>query len=173
MSWRRSAPWLIAGSILVLMLAIYGHFGELSFAVAVCALALLLVGVGMLVVTHAREGLGLPHWGVLALAATAAAMHLYSARPSIGLGLWGTLPYALAVVLSSFRVTRHAAIGGALLALVFDAYLTCQITTSRSSTAVLGYVWMPVWSTLIFVPLGTAVTLRILRRRARADANAS
>ncbi|MFO1396507.1 MAG: hypothetical protein U1F48_05530 [Burkholderiales bacterium] len=165
MQWRRNAPLLIAGSILALVLSLYGIFGELSIVVGMGALGALLVGVIILAATHLREGVVIPHWGVLAVAAAGFLLHMYEGAPGIGYLLWGMLPYALSAVISSFRTTRQAALGGALVTLIFDGGMHYEVFTSSRSTAVLALLWIPVWSTLIFVPAGTAVTLRLLRRR--------
>lgn len=84
MQWRRNAPLLIAGSILALVLSLYGIFGELSIVVGMGALGALLVGVIILAATHLREGVVIPHWGVLAVAAAGFLLHMYEGAPGIG-----------------------------------------------------------------------------------------
>jgi hypothetical protein len=51
------------------------------------------------------------------------------------------------------------------VALLLDVLTYYAVLTSDSSTAVLDLLWMPLWNTIIFVPLTMCITLLVVKRR--------
>ena len=168
----------VAFGVVVLVAGVYGWFGEVSVPLAGIGLLTLLVGAGALLSTQSRAQLRLPHPVVYALLALAIGFHVYqnvtmmSADFSYGWFLWALLPYGLVLVLSCFEGTRLSIIAGAALALAADAWNYYDVARSTSSTAALNFIWIPIWNTIIVVPIATFVAWLLLRRLQPASSNA-
>jgi hypothetical protein len=168
----------VAFGVVMLVAGVYGWFGEVSVPLTGIGLLTLLVGAGALLSTQSRAQLRLPHPVVYALLALAVAFHVYqnvtmmSADFSYGWFLWALLPYGLVLVLSCFEGTRLSIIAGAALALAADAWNYYEVARSTSSTAALNFIWIPIWNTIIVVPIATFVAWLLLRRLQPASSNA-
>ena len=105
------------------------------------------------------------HIGIaVSLTAAAAVLHGYEHRDLLFF-LWSMAPYIaclLVLVLSPIAIHVVAAAG---VSLIMDIFMHYSVVTSDNSTAVLGYLWMPVWNLVIFVPLAMWITLTVTRQR--------
>jgi hypothetical protein len=173
----KSFAGVVCGVVLVVA-GLFGWFGEVSFLVAGAGLAVLLVGAGGLLSTQSRTQLRVPHPAVWGLLTFAIVFHVFqnlrmmSADFSYGWFLWALLPYGLVLVLSCFQGTRISVIAGAALALAADAWNCYEVARSTSSTASLNFIWIPIWNTIIVVPMATFLAWLLLRRRHPGSANA-
>jgi hypothetical protein len=180
---RRVAFITMSGAVVGFVMAIYGAFRAfdpvVGIVVAALAVAALVVGMALLLVTLRRESFGPPHVAVVAVTIAALALHVYESRYSsaglsIGFLLWATLPYVLSVGMSSVSAIGRAATAGAVVALLFDISMYYSVSVNpKGSTAALGLLFMPLWNTLVFVPAATALAHVILRRRSKTTLSAS
>ena len=156
--------------VLLIVAGIYGWVGEASILVAATGLVVSFIGVIGLLSTQSRATLTRPHSAVYVLLIVAVAFHLFqnlrmmSADLALGWLLWALLPYGLVLGLSFFEGTRRAVIAAAVLALAFDAWNLYEVTRSTSSTAVLAFIWIPLWNTIIVVPMATFLAWLAIRR---------
>lgn len=168
----------MASGVLLVVAGIYGWAGEASILVCAAGLAVSLMGVIGLLSTQSRATLGRPHAAVYVLLIVAVAFHVFqnlrmiSADFAPGWFLWALLPYGLVLGLSFFRGTRRAVIAAAVLALAFDAWNFYQVARSTSSTAGLAFIWIPLWNTMIVVPMATFLAWLAIRRRESAPTDA-
>lgn len=107
--------------------------------------------------------------------ATAAALHGYehavlSDRADWFFFLWSMAPYIACLIVLILSSTGLHVVTAAGISLVMDTYMHYAVVTSENSTAVLGYLWMPVWNLIIFVPLTMWITLIVARRRGSGNA---
>jgi len=111
-------------------------------------------------------------WRLAAFGLTLAAvlLHVYeqfakSAAPSIGWLLWAMLPYALCLAVLARSRSGLPATLGALVALAWDlnAYYDVFVHPT-SSTAALAMIFVPLWSTIVFVPAAMLITWLPMRR---------
>lgn len=173
----KSLTAIAVGAVLVVT-GIYGWFDEVSILVAGVGLLLCLLGLGGLLSTQSRANLRRPHPAVYGLLVAATAFHVFqnlrmmSADFALGWFLWALLPYSLVLALSFFEGTRRAVIAGVALALVFDAWNLYEVSRSTNSTATLAFIWIPIWNTLIVVPMATFLTWLSMRHRETASSNA-
>ena len=84
--------------------------------------------------------------------------------------LWSMVPYVVCLLVLILSARAVHVISAAAVALLLDGWMYYSVLTSSSSTAVLGLLWMPIWNTIIFVPLTMWVTLMVVRRRAAENA---
>jgi len=78
-----------------------------------------------------------------------------SSQFSLGFWLWGLSPYLIGTVLLLFLRQPHATVGALLVPVVLDiGNFYSVFIAPRSSTAALGLLFVPLWSLLVFVPLG-------------------
>jgi hypothetical protein len=91
--------------------------------------------------------------------------HPLSVFGFLGVIIWPSLPYIVcAVALRRWGV--GAAIGGSAVALGLDAVTVYSVFIHpTSSTAPLAMLFVPLWSLLVFTPLGIAVGRLIGQRR--------
>lgn len=163
---------------LLIVAGLFGWFGEVSFLLAGAGLLVLLVGAGGLLSTQSRAQVRAPHPAVYGLLTLAIAFHVFqnvtmmSAPFAYGWFLWALLPYGLVLVLSCFEGTRLSVVAGAALALAADAWNYYEVARSTSSTAVINFIWVPIWNTIIVVPMATFLAWLFLRRRHQVSANA-
>jgi hypothetical protein len=81
------------------------------------------------------------------------------------------VPYALCIVVALRSQSVVPAIAGATLALALDAIAHYDVfVRPNGSTAVLAFLFVPMMSTLVFVPLTILITRALLRRRERREA---
>lgn len=89
--------------------------------------------------------------------------HPFSAFGLFGVILWPSLPYALCAFALRFWGSA-AAIGGCLVALALDAITVYVVFIHpTSSTAALALLFYPLWSLLVFTPLGLSVGRLVAR----------
>jgi hypothetical protein len=175
----KSFSALACGSVLIVA-GLFGveRIGEMSLLLAGIGLLALLVGAGALLSTQSRAQLRIPHPAVYGILTLAVAFHVFqnmrtwSAGFSFGWFLWALLPYGVVLVLSCFNGTRLPVIAGAALALAADAWNYYEVARSTSSTAAINFIWVPIWNTIIVVPIATFLAWLFLRRRHQVSANA-
>ena len=151
---------LIATGVALVVAGIYGWFGKASLTLAAAGLVGLLVGIGGLLSTQSRSNLRRPHVAIYCFISVAVAFHVFqnlrvSSDFALGWFLWGLTPYGLVLALSFFQSVSSAAVAAAVLALIFDAWSLYGVVRSTSSTAVLAFIWVPIWNTIIVVPIAT------------------
>lgn len=109
-----------------------------------------------------------PHPAVIDISLLSIAIYAY-VHPftdmAIGWWLWASTLYVLCIIVSCFSSTHTAAIAGAVIALVFDAFIHYTVATSTSSTAAITYIFSPLWNALVFAPIGILVAWFVLRRK--------
>jgi len=163
---------VIAAGVLCIVAGIYGWFGEISLALAGLGLLICILGVGVLLSTQSSASLITPHPFVYVPVALAILLHGYEnlALSSDGFSttwlLWALFPYGLVLALSCFEGTRKASIAGAVVALLVDGLVHYDVFISpQSSTAALALIWIPIWNTILFVPVATLIARIIIRRK--------
>ncbi len=170
---RNVALTTIAVGVVAFVAGVYGVIGpDLSVLLAGLGLIALLCGIAFLLSVTRPWRLSTPHPYVLGITVLAAALHVYehvynsSGDPSIGFLLWAMVPYGLCLTLSAFPATRAPVIAGAALTLAFDllGHYSVFINPKRS-TAALALLFIPLWSTIIVVPLATFIAWSIAQRR--------
>jgi hypothetical protein len=136
----------------------------------------MVTGLGMLVSTQSWGKVVAPHPAVYAVVLVAIVLHLYenlakASGFSYGWFVWALTPYVLVVALSSVPSTRTAAVAGGIVAVVVDAWTHYEVFIApKGSTAALALVWIPLWNTLLFVPIATWITFLVLRQRPSPNA---
>jgi hypothetical protein len=156
--------------------------------VAGIGVLLMLVGAGGLLSTQSRAQVRIPHPLIYGMLALAIAFHVFqnltmmstdfsyltkvSADFSYGWFLWALMPYGIVLILACFEGTRLSAIAGAALALAHDGWNYYAVAQSTSSTAAINFIWVPIWNTIIVVPVATFMAWLLLRRRHVVSANA-
>jgi hypothetical protein len=168
-----------AFGVVLFVAGVFGWLGEESiFLLAGVGLLVLLAGAGGLLSAQSRTHLRVPHPAVYVLLTLAVVFHVFqnlrmmSADFSYGWFLWALSPYGLVLVLSCFKGIRLSVIAGGALALAADAWNYYEVARSTSSTAALNFIWIPIWNTIIVVPIGTFLAWLLLRRRHQVSANA-
>jgi len=172
---RNLAFTTIAIGVVAFVAGIYGVIGpEFSVLLAGLGLLALLCGIAFLLSATRPWRLSTPHPYVIAIAVVAAGLHAYehvyksSGGPSIGFLLWSMMPYGLCLTLSAFPATKVSVIAGAAIALAFDLWGYYSVFVNpQGSTAALALLFIPLWSTVIVVPLATFVAWSITQRRRR------
>jgi hypothetical protein len=157
---------------------VYGVIGsELSFLLAGLGMLGSLVGVALLLAATRPWNLSAPHGAVVGIAVLGAALHGYehlyksSSDSSMGFLLWSMVPYLLCLLLSAFPAVRTSVIAGAVLALVFDVWGHYSVFVDpQSSTAALALLFIPLWSSIVVVPVGTLIAWLVARGRRNANA---
>jgi len=108
--------------------------------------------------------------GVIAIAAL---LHGYeqlakSSSPSLGWFLWSMVPYGVCLVALLRSKSGIPGALGALIALALDLVTHYDVFVNpRGSTAALGLIFVPLWSTLIFAPVTMVVAWFVVRRRSQ------
>jgi hypothetical protein len=89
-----------------------------------------------------------------------------SGLPSAWAFLGALFPYVLCVVVAMRSESVVPAIAGATFALLLDGIAHYDVfVRPNGSTAVLAFLFVPLWSTVVFVPLTMVITRAIMRRR--------
>jgi hypothetical protein len=177
---RNSALKAIAFGVIAFVVGVYGvSVAEFSVVLAGLGLVVLFCGIGFLLATTRPWHFSLPHPFVAGIAVVAFGLHAYenifrtSGEPSLGFLLWSMVPYGLCLTLSAFLATRAAVIAGASLALAFDLLGHYSVFVNpHGSTAGLALVFIPLWSTIIVVPLATFIAWAVLQRFGSTHGNA-
>ncbi|MCX5885673.1 MAG: hypothetical protein NT096_07170 [Proteobacteria bacterium] len=178
---RNMALAAIAIGVVLFVLGVYGVIGpDFSVLLAGIGILTLLFGIAFLLRALRPFHLSAPHPYVLGVAVAAAVLHAYehvyrnSGDPSFGFLVWSMVPYFLCLTLSAFAGTRAPAIAGAAMALVFDLWGHYSVFINpKSSTAALVLLFIPLWSTIIVVPVVTFIAWSITRRRRSSQNDAS
>ncbi|HEY7712232.1 MAG TPA: hypothetical protein VIG57_19630, partial [Candidatus Entotheonella sp.] len=136
-------------------------------------------GAGFLITVARPLRLSAPHPGVLLIAVLAFALHAYehlymsAGNPSLGFLVWSMAPYCVAFAVSLFPATRAPVLAGAALALAFDLWGHYSVFANpQGSTAALALLFIPLWSTIIIIPLATLLAWVIGQRRTGHAGNA-
>ena len=168
---RRRALSVIAVGVAIFFLGLAGQNTAWRRGIGPLGAALILVGLGMLLLTFRHERLDWPHPLVRLVALCAGALNGYEqlyvmpGRLSIGWLLWGLTPYALALAASAFPATRTAAIAGAGAALLWDLVLHREVAGAPPDIAAAFVVMLrPLVSTLVIVPGVLYLAWRVFRR---------
>jgi hypothetical protein len=174
----KSFVGVVVGVVLIVV-GVYGWFGENSILVAGVGLLVSLLGLGALLLTQSRAHITTPQPAVYLPIALAIALHLYEnvAKSSTGFSygwfIWALVPYGLVLALSCFVDTRIPVIAGALLALMLDAWTHYEVFIQpKGSTAALALIWVPLWNTIIVVPMATFLARLLMRQREPLSSNA-
>lgn len=172
MKTRNWALIIIVAGIIFFVSGVYGLARHFSLILAGLGILFMLCGATILSLAARPWCLSAPHPYVIGITIAAIGLHLYeqvyeSANdPSMGYLLWSMVPYALCLALSSFAGIRTSAIAATVIALAFDVwgYYTVFINP-QSSTAPLVLLFIPLWSTVIFIPLVTFISWSITKKR--------
>jgi len=85
--------------------------------------------------------------------------------------IWSLTPYVLCLIIASISVSLIPAAVGASAALFFHGAMHFDVVTSKSSTAGLGYIFMPLWNLVLIAPLKMMMAwLAVKARASNADA---
>lgn len=174
---RNSALGAIASGVVMFLLGVYGvEESEFSTLLVYAGLFALVIGTGLLIAASRPFRLASPHPLAIVVSVLALALHSYknvynASNPQFFWLAWMLIPYVLCLVLSAFTATRTPAIAGAILAFAFDIWTYYEVMTSESSTAVLAFVWIPIWNTIIVVPFATFVAWLIAAQRIKPKSN--
>jgi len=85
--------------------------------------------------------------------------------------IWSLTPYVLCLIIASVSVSPIPAAVGASAALLFDIAMHFEVVTSKSSTAGLGYIFMPLWNLVLIAPFAMLMAwLAVKARASNADA---
>lgn len=113
------------------------------------------------------SGIGKP---IVGICVAAFVFHAYEAATEWGGGrfafalcVWSLIPYAVALAMAGVSGRPLVGIVSASFALLFDVRTFIDVHRSESSTAVLDYLWTPLWNSMIVVPLSAGVTWMWLR----------
>jgi len=154
---------------LLFFAGLYGYDGVSGALMigAFGALVSLLSTIALVASAHAGFRLW-PHPVVVVVSVLGVGLYAYVhafTEIAVGWWLWAAAPYIACLGASCFVATHRAAIAGAATAIIFDAYVHYSVWTSKSSTAVLAYIYGPLWNTLVFVPIAILVAWLVLRQR--------
>jgi hypothetical protein len=179
MTSRRLPATMIMSGVVAFVAGVYGVISpEVSIPLAGLGLLSLLFGAALFAWRARPSRLMAPHIGVVAVTLLGAALHAYenfgksSGDLSVGFFVWAMVPYALCLAVSAFPSTKAPAVAGAVLAFIFDLWGHYSVFVNpQSSTAALALLFIPLWSTIIVVPLATFIAWSV-QHRGRRSANA-
>lgn len=88
----------------------------------------------------------------------------------LGFWLWGLSPYFVGGVLLFLLRQPQATVGALAIPVVMDTVNFYSVFLSpQGSTAALGYIFVPLWNLVVFVPLGGLIGWWIGKRRATKE----
>jgi FtsH-binding integral membrane protein len=117
---------------------------------------------------------GAIHPYLVLVVALAALLHIYQFAfvfadvPLLGvlaLTIWALTPYVLCLIIASISVSRIPAAVGASGALFFDVAMHIDVITSKSSTAGIGFMFMPLWNLVLIAPFAMLMAWLAVRAR--------
>jgi len=160
----------ITFGVVMFVLGVYGvEVSEFSILLVYVGPVALLIGTALLIAASRPFRLASPHPLAIIVSALALALHAYqnvykASSPQFYWLAWMLVPYVLCLVISAFPATRVPAIAGAIFAFAFDLWTYYSVINSTSSTAVLAFLWIPIWNTVIVVPFMTLVAWLVAQR---------
>jgi hypothetical protein len=174
---RNISLTVIAVGIIFFVSGVYGIARNYSLFVVGSGILFILFGVIFLLLASRPLQLSVPHFCVIAFAIAAIGLHAYEefyksdGAPSIRYLLWAMMPYGLCIVLSAFRKIRKVVILGIIFAFVFDLWgYYAVFINPQSSTAALVLLFIPLWNTVILVPLMTFIAWLITKIKSPQEA---
>lgn len=172
MAIRNSALSMIAIGVMVFVFGVYGITRQYSVFVIGFGIILAIVGASTLLWVSRPWHLSVPHFLVVAITVGGIVLcsfeHFYKSDgyPPFGYLLWAIMPYIFCLILSSFSSIQAAVIAGAAFAFAFDLWgYYVVFINPQSSTAGLVLLFIPLWNTIILIPLATFITWSIGRIR--------
>jgi hypothetical protein len=105
----------------------------------------------------------------LCIAFLGALLHAYenlfkADHVSLGWFAWSMAPYAVCLIVWMRASTSVPAAVGVAIALIFDLYVHYHVFIyPRSSTVGLAMIFAPLWSALLFCPVGMLVTWLVVQ----------
>ena len=167
MSLIRAALATCFAGVILFFGGLYGLAKESSVYLSAAGAIVLLIGLITLVVAARAMTVSWPHPVVIAGSILGVALFAYvSGFGAIGFLLWASVPYLFCILASCFAPTRVAAITAVVVVLAFDVFVHYSVSTSKSSTAAIAYIYSPLWNTLVFAPIALFLTWLVVRRRA-------
>lgn len=179
MASRNAALTTFAIGVIAFVAGVYGVVGPgVSIVLAGLGLLALLIGPGLLLMATRPWNISRPHPYVIAIAVVGAVLHAYELLHVGAEGvssiffLWPMVPYGLCLILSAFTPLRLHVIAAVSLVLAFDLLAHYSVFINpQSSTVGLLMLFVPLWSTIIVVPLATFISWAVAqwRRRPHGD----
>jgi hypothetical protein len=111
---------------------------------------------------------------LLLVVGLAAALHIYQFEfvfrevPPLGVlafSIWSLIPYIACVLVAWVSISPAPASVAATVALFFDIGMHFTVTTSKSSTAGLGFIFMPLRNLVLIVPITMFVVWVVVKER--------
>lgn len=177
---RRGLSLVVIGmGIAVFVVAVYADVGtRMAELLLLLGPLAVLIGVVLLLMTSRPWHLSAPHAAVVGMAMVGAALHASQLFPSeisggaaLGMFLWLMVPYGLSLLLSAFAALRTPAIAGAALALASDLLTHFSLLVDpQGSTASVVLMFVPLWNTVLLVPVATLVAWLAARKRHKGGA---
>ena len=180
MATRNAALGTFGAGVVAFVAGVYGVVGpEVSIVLAGFGLLALLMGPGLLLAATRPWNISRPHPYVIVIAVVGATLHAYELLHDGAEGassiffLWPMVPYGLCLVLSAFTPLKLHVIAAVSLVLALDLLAHYSVFINpQSSTVGLLMLFVPLWSTIIVVPLATFVSWAVAqwRREPHGDA---
>jgi hypothetical protein len=84
---------------------------------------------------------------------------------AIGSFMWSCTPYIAGTLLIIFiKLPFEYAIGGIVIPLITDSMLYYEVFVNpTSSTAAIGYLYLPAWNLFIFLPIGIILSILLIK----------
>jgi hypothetical protein len=114
-----------------------------------------------------------------AIVAMGAALHAYeqlakSPDPSVGWFLWAMMPYAICVLVILLGKSGIPGAVGVSIAFALDVMTHNDVFLNpKGSTAALGLIFVPLWSSVVFAPVAMLIAWLVIRRRAQVESHAA
>jgi hypothetical protein len=163
---------MIAAGLLFFVTGVYGVTRQLSTLTSGLGIVLAIGGISLLLWVSRPWRLTSPNLYVIGITIGTFALHSYEhflkseGDPSLGYLIWAMIPYAFSLLLSSFSSLGSYVISGAVIAFGFDIWGHYTVFINpQSSTAALALLFIPLWSTIIMVPLATFFGYSIGKKR--------
>jgi len=114
-----------------------------------------------------------------AIVAMGTALHAFeqlakSSDPSVGWFLWAMMPYAICVPIVLLGKSGVPGAVGVSITFALDLITHNDVFLNpKGSTAALGLIFVPLWSSLVFAPVAMLVAWLVIRRRAQVENHAA